>query len=185
MANMKKEDLELLERLHIDHEQVCDGSGLTSRECRDYMNESGFRYAYNVSPCSKAGHTLRTKSWNCLHCTSAPKAFAERYRSDGYIYIACSDDLNLIKIGTCSNLKLRLNSLRNQGYGEAYDWEMIKWIHVSKDSGQIEHFVQAELKPYYVRTSYFKEGRTQSTYEIFDCSVERAWDLLKKYRENS
>lgn len=179
---MKKEDADLIRRLGINEELVFDGTGYKKSECQSYMYDAEYRFAYGVAPCRDYGHTFRTRSWDCLHCKPASFAFQERHYSKGYVYIAFSQRLNLIKIGTCSNINSRNKSLQTQNYGGSDDWQISLYTFFEENAGKIEAQVQSELKPYFVSKSYLRDGFKKVSYEIFNYGVEAAWQILKKYK---
>jgi hypothetical protein len=182
MATMKKEDADLIKRLGISEELIFDGTGYKKGECQSYMYDAGYRFVYGISPCKALGHTLRTRSWHCLHCDPAKYAYQERHYNKGYVYIAFSNHLKLIKIGTCSNIKSRNKSLQSQNYGGADDWQISLYTYFEEDAGKIEALVQSELKPYFVSKSYLRDGFKKVSYEIFNYGVEAAWKILKQYK---
>lgn len=180
---MKEEDVNLIKRLGISEEDVFDGTEFKKSECISYMKDAGYRFAYGVSPCKASGHTLRTRSWHCLHCNPASYAFQERHFNKGYVYVAFSNRLNLIKIGTCSNIKSRNKSLRSQNYGGTNDWQISLYTFFEEDAGKIEALVQSELKPYFVSKNYLRDGFKKISYEIFNYGVEAAWKIVKKHKK--
>ena len=179
---MKKEDADLIKRLGINEEDIFDGSGYKKSECISYMYDAGYRFVYGVAPCKALGHTFRTRSWHCLHCKPANYAFQERHHDKGFVYIAYSNTLKLIKIGSCLNVKSRNKTLQSQNYGGTDDWQIVFSIYLEEGAGKVELLVQSKLKPHFHAQSYLRDGQNKITYETFNYGVEAAWKILKQYK---
>ncbi|WP_158270565.1 GIY-YIG nuclease family protein [Limnohabitans sp. Jir72] len=178
---MNKLDENLLETMRIPQSLLYNGYGLNTVQCRKAMKEGGFKYSYGVSQCIQCGHTIRTISWNCIHCSPSSIKYESRYREGGYVYIGSSEFLGLIKIGSCKNIKNRINSLRDQKYAGADDWKIIKSMHFTKNSGEIENKILQSLKEYSIEISYKKDGRLQRARELLNCPPAHAFDELNKH----
>lgn len=60
-----------LEKHGIETKQLLDAKGLSPSEYKALMQSKGKLIAYNVVPCQKEGHTLRTSSGHCAQCDTS------------------------------------------------------------------------------------------------------------------
>ena len=67
----------------------------------------------------------------------------------------------------------RKTTLRDQGYGGAYDWVLIDFCHV-KRMGDVERRTHQLLAPHAAEGTYWKDEREQAATELFQCSFSRA-----------
>ena len=74
-SSLTKTQLKFLERHNIKDNQILDASGLTKIEYKARMKSEGKRIAYNVAPCKKRGHTLRTHTGGCAQCNITKAGF--------------------------------------------------------------------------------------------------------------
>lgn len=182
---MKKLDQDLIFRIGIDTSLIFNGHGFNTVQCRALMKEKGCKYAYGVSECTNCGHTLRTTSWNCVHCSPSSSRYAPRHYESGFVYIALSNSLGLVKIGTCKVIKNRKKSLNEQKYAGANDWTIIEFIYFPENSGMIEKYIQGNLKKFSVQIAYEKEGKQQIANELFNCTINQALSELLKYKKSN
>jgi hypothetical protein len=144
------------------------------------MKDLGMNFAFGVSPCSKFGHTLRTRAGHCVQCNTANIAFQLRKEEKGSIYIAGSPSSRLIKIGVTNDVDARIRMLNHYGYGGYQDWEVLLRAFI-ETAGMVEIEAQRELDPYSVEGFYFREGRKVEALELFRCSYIQAKDAVLAY----
>ena len=178
MTNLTSEQKEFLSSYGINENEIFNASGLRREEYSVIMRANDFKAAYGVTPCKKNNHSLRNRSGNCLQCYPASIGYEKNHNRGGYVYIAQSKTGEIIKIGTTENILARTKTLNEQKYGSQSDWTIPVAREVSKNCGKIEKALHAELKQFYVFGHYFKDGKNQSTYELFEYPIGSATQLL-------
>lgn len=159
--------------------KVFNATGMSKPHYQQEMSELGMVVAYGVSPCKKAGHTLRTRGGHCAQCNTAALAFVMRYDNRGEIYVAKSSQIALIKIGVAKDHQERLRTLNSHGYGGATDWDVYFYCETN-NAGRVEFLAQQSLKKYCVTRSYFRTGNTINCQELFNCKAELAVGVIKR-----
>jgi T5orf172 domain len=168
-----KEQLAFLTKHGIPRSQLFNATGMSPSQYKFEMKALGMRIAYGVSPCDKAGHTLRTKNGHCVQCGTHHLAFSRRYENIGDVYVAEARSVGLIKIGTAEDADARQESLNYFGYGGGWDW-MIKYVQRCDKAGRVEFNAHRALMAHSVQRNYEKQGNTVSCSELFVCSVATA-----------
>jgi hypothetical protein len=158
--------------------EVLDATGLSKAEYQARMEEQDKLFAFGVTPCKEAGHTIRTKAGHCIECSTARIAYQRRHHIKGVVYIAGSHSKKLIKIGCTNDIDNRLKDLITGGYGQATDWEILLSAHGVLDAGRVECAVHRELINHNIAGTYIKQGRENICYELFRCSYKIARDFL-------
>ena len=138
MSNLNKEQLAFLKEHKVSSKFVFDAKGLKKSEYKEIMKDLNKLVAFNVTPCSKFGHTLRTRSGHCCQCNTAYLEFQKRNDSEGIVYIAKSLLGKIIKIGFTKSIQIRSESLNRTKYGGFNDWIIVYAIE-SKEAGKIEN----------------------------------------------
>lgn len=128
-------------------------------------------------PCYQ-GHRLRTRAGHCIECDTARIAYARRYESPGYVYIAASKAEKLLKVGCCVEPEQRQRNLNLQRYGGTDDWQIIAWCK-TPSMGQIEFDIQKQLADISTERIYKKDGRDQITRELFRYEINRVWQTYR------
>lgn len=159
--------------------QVFDATGIKTGDYKRIMKELGMAVAIGVTPCKKAGHTLRDSGGHCLQCGTHNIAFRRRYHESGTLYVARSENLGLTKIGTAKVVGKREYTLNNCGYGGSSDWKMQFTQHCDKVA-RVELEVHQILKNHNVSKSYWKQDNLVDCSEIFDCEVELAIKAIEQ-----
>ena len=178
MATLSIEQQVFLEQQGIALSRVFNASGMPKPSYQQAMSDLGMIVAYGVSPCKKAGHTLRTKAGHCIQCNTAVLAFVMRYDDRGEVYVAHSSQVSLTKIGVANTHQERLRTLNSQGYGGATDWS----VHYCREldrAGRVEFMAQQALNQYRVSRPYVRTGQTVDCQELFDCPVALAVEAVK------
>jgi hypothetical protein len=129
--------------------------------------------------CRK-GHRLKTRSRHCAQCDSSRLAYQKRHRQSGHVYIAGSLTRKLIKVGgTTEPISERERRLRQGKVAGADDWEILESVEVS-EYGKLEKTAHGLLRAFAVPTTYVKDGQTQESHEVFQCSFSRARAAIRE-----
>jgi hypothetical protein len=174
MAKLIESQIKFLKSYGIDKKETFDASGYSKSEYRVKMDELSLKIAYGVTPCAKAGHTLRTKYGQCIQCHPKFIVFQKRNDDGGVVYVAFSNEESYIKIGCTKNIKTRAKTLREQNYGGYSDWTISFSKDVPENAGKIEFEMHNRLRQHSVAGEYYKDGKMQKTREMFKYSVEKA-----------
>ncbi len=158
---------------------VFDASGLDKKTYKEVMDELGIEFAYGVTPCKRAGHTLRTRAGHCIQCDTAKIAYQLRYNESGIVYVAYSEKLSLTKVGVAKNVNERLKNLNSHGYGGTKDWKIYSRKEC-KMSGQIEMQIHKYLAVHQALRNYEKAGNIVECRELFHCRPDMAIEYLQK-----
>ena len=173
MAKLSDDQLVFFAANGLSERDAFDASGMRRAAYQAEMRALKKLVAYGVSPCAKAGHTLRALSGNCLQCNPLNLVFHQRFESSAWLYIAYSEEGEIVKIGVTKNVKTRNKSLRSQAYGGLQDWDIKSAIQVPV-AGEIENEIQNALAQHRHFAQYLKNNHRQSTYELFNCSLSDA-----------
>lgn len=179
---LSKSQLRFLDNHNVPLEKLFDAKGLKKKEYRTKMKELNKAVAFNVVPCRKKGHTLRSRSGHCVQCNTAYLAFQKRNDSKGIVYIAESIKGHIIKVGYSKSFKTRSESLNRTEYAGFSDW-IIKFAVESKNAGKIEHKISAILNEHSKKIEYEHDNHLQIATEIYDCSFHLAKEELLKICE--
>jgi len=177
---LSKEQLDFIHSINIDPSRIFDASNMPRKEYSKIMKENNFEIATGVTPCKKGNHTFRDKSGNCIQCNPLSITHKRNHHRSGYVYIAHSEISNLIKIGTTKNFANRQKTLNSEAYGGYSDWIIYDYIYINDNCGALEQKMHSTLKKYHVISQYFKNGITQSTYELFKFPPQKAKKLLSE-----
>jgi hypothetical protein len=165
--------------LNVPLWRVFDATGIGRKDYMVEMEALDHWIAISVNPCTKVGHTMRTRSGHCPHCDSKQLGFLIRYDKLGEVYIAQGKRGTLIKIGFALNAASRLVGLIGYTYGGVTDWEMKLILPCSK-ANRVETIAHALIGEHRVTPpvpTYVKEGRLVECRELFSCKyvvAERA-----------
>lgn len=178
---LTKDELTFLRSQGLTADDVYDGRHQSSAGWKAGVRAAGKTVVLGT-PCSSQGHRLRTRSGHCAQCDTKKLSFQKRHNSEGYIYIAGSKSAKLLKVGTCVDIEQRHRNLRNQGYGNIADWEMLFTAKVDA-GGKIESDALARLSKYKVVRNYNKDGKQQEAAEMlktrFSIAVAAVQESLK------
>ena len=173
------------ERLFLSSQKIklaelFDASGMSSSAAKTAMEKAEKLFACGTDPCGNFGHRLRTRSWHCIQCDTAKISFIRRVYKPAYVYIAASIRLQLIKVGSTVDILSRERSFGRQGYGGAFDWNIVCRVWC-KHSGRVELDTHTALGAYLVKLPYEKAGKIVEAREMFACGYERAQHALSVY----
>ena len=137
MAHLTTDQLQFLKLQRISPSFLFDGTGLTPTDRKQSMETLGRYFYYGGAPCKEEGHTLRTKAGHCIQCDTAKIAYQLRNSASGYVYLAYSKSSMLLKIGyTKHHPQDRGLFLRKENYGNVSDWDIKKFVQLSRDAGE-------------------------------------------------
>ena len=179
MAGLTSEQIRFLKEQKVEPKYIFDADGLSKSEYRVIMKELNKLVAYNVTPCLKEGHTLRTRSGHCCQCDTAKLAFQKRNDSGGIVYIAGSLTGELVKIGFSKAVEVRTESLNRTKYAGFNDWKILYALK-SKNAGRIETRANSLLHKYAFSVDYEHDGHWQDSYETYHCAYSKAKEFVKK-----
>lgn len=178
-AGLSKAQKQFIDLQKISYSNVFDASGLKRAKYMAAMKDSDYVVAVNVTPCEKYGHQIRSRYGKCVQCNTAALEFQDRKNREGYVYVCYSAINGFAKIGMTGNPDQRFGVLKNQQYASVSDWEMVYKIEC-RHAGLVEYESQKLIERFRIERTYSKDGRTQSCYEIFECSAAEATGAVKK-----
>ena len=179
MTELTADQISFLQSQNIPLSSVFDASGMRKSDYPFAMRVEGKRFAFGVTPCKAAGHTLRTRAGHCIQCDPSKIAFMLRHDSWAHIYIAGSKAGRLIKIGYTTDVDVRIDTLNSEEYGGQKDWQILATAF-HPQAGRVEFFTHAKLELFAVPGEYVKDGRPQKCYELFRCNFVDALDALQR-----
>jgi hypothetical protein len=183
MLGLTSDQIRFLKEQKIHPKFIYDAQGLSQPEYRLIMKDLNKIIAYNVTPCRKEGHTLRTRSGHCCQCDTAKIAFITRNDSSGVVYIAGSLAGQVIKIGFTKAVKVRSESLNRTKYAGFNDWKILYALE-SKFAGRIETKSNSLLHKYSYSLDYDHDGHWQDSYETYRCSYSKTKEFVRKVYES-
>jgi len=170
MAKYSQQIIRFLRKHSVDESLVFDAAGMCTKDWKENMRSTGMILAIGVSPC-KLGHKLRTRGGHCVQCDPSKLAFQKRYDDSGFVYVAYSKKLKVVKIGSAYNVVRRAQTLNEQIYGGGQDWVIKKSWGVD-NVGRVENNAQRILMKYNATFQYLKEDRVVTASELFKCSIK-------------
>lgn len=173
MTELNKEQVAFLKQHNVSLKFVFNADGLRKTEYKEVMKDLNKMIAYNVTPCTKFGHTLRTRSGHCCQCNTAHLEFQKRNDSAGIVYIAVSSIKNVIKIGFTKSIEIRSESLNRTQYAGINDWKIVYAIK-SDSAGKVENRICTELSDYSSYIDYEHDNHIQLASEIFKIDWQQA-----------
>ncbi len=173
MAALSPEQTAFLKKQEIPPSKVFDASRMSRAQYSQIMRELELIIAFGVTPCGKAGHTLRTSAGHCAQCNTQAIAFIRRTYNEGDVYVARSDRAKLVKVGVASDAKKRMHWLNDYRYGDAEDWILVYSRRVPK-AGRIEFLIHSDLVRYAKPSLYTKFGKQVWCKETYACSSSTA-----------
>ena len=176
-------DLTSLENRFLDNHNIkptdiYDGRGQSGA----YWKKEAKKYGSVIvlsNDCTK-GHRLKLRSGHCAQCKPEGIYFQFRYYSKQFVYIAASMSGMIYKVGTAKDIYERQITLKKQGYGGYYDWEII--AHSIADiSGEIEVNIHRDLYQYQIYGSYRKGAYKTDSREMFKAPLPVIWGSFVKH----
>ena len=179
MAELTSDQIRFLKEQKIHPKFVFNAQGLSKTDYRVIMKELNKMIAFNVTPCKKEGHTLRTRSGHCCQCDTAKIAFQKRNDSAGIVYIAGSLTGEVVKIGFSKAVEIRTESLNRTKYAGFNDWKILYALK-SNDAGKIETKSNSLLHEYAFSLDYEHDGHWQDSHETYHCAYSKAKGFVEK-----
>lgn len=176
MAKLSRSDEAFLDLHGIPLTATFDASGMRAAAWKQAMRDQGKLIAYGVS-CLR-GHSLKTRAGNCVRCNTANIAYALRPSKPGYVYIAHSKALGLVKIGFSQDPDNRVYIANLEGYGGAADWA-IKVQHYATSAGRIELELHSLLHSHKDPRYWYRNGDLIEAREVYSCSASFAQRTLR------
>jgi hypothetical protein len=174
---LTKAEKAFLAKYEISPQCVMDGTGLPRKKYAEVLRATGKLLAWGVTPCARQGHRIRNAHGKCVMCYPATLVFSRRHRAPGYVYVAHSPALRIIKIGLTSDNADRVSQLRMHNLGGVNDWKIHRTVFCEK-AGEIELAVQQKLAKFQVDTPFSsKEGYCRET---FNCGLRTATAALRE-----
>jgi hypothetical protein len=96
--NITEEQLVFLKENNIPLSKVFDATNQKREVYRKSMKALEKLIAINATPCSKYGHTIRTRNGHCCQCNTASIAYIKRHYANGYVYIVGSQENKVLKV---------------------------------------------------------------------------------------
>ena len=179
MAKITKTQRAFLDHMDIPLGRLFDATGMRPGDYKREMSALGMLVAIGVTPCGKAGHTMRTSAGHCAECRPANLAFHRRYDAPGEVYVARSKSGLLTKVGSAKDAQGRLRNLNVYQYGGASDWT-IEFCEASSTAGRVEFAAHRGLAKHLANGNYFKDGRYIECQEIFSCGTSVAIKAVQR-----
>jgi hypothetical protein len=179
MQRLTKKQTDFLNEHKVHPKFVFNANGMSKSDYRPIMKELNKYIAFNVTPCKKSGHTLRTRSGHCCQCNTAHMEFQKRNDSAGITYIAGTLTGNVIKIGFSKAVEVRSESLNRTNYAGFKDWKILFGLE-SKNAGRIETKANTLLNDYAFSLDYEHDGHWQDSHETFHCSYSKAKEFVNQ-----
>jgi hypothetical protein len=178
MAELTSEQRAFFAAHSIALSTVFDASGMRRTDYQAAMKQLGKSFAFGVTPCKRAMHTLRTRGGHCIQCDHSQIAYMLRYDATAYIYVAASAGGRLIKVGSSGDIQERCGILNAFRYGGQRDWQMLAFANCPA-AGRVEFAVHARLAVFQVLGGYVQGGKEKSCYELFRCDFADARDAIR------
>ena len=179
MTTLSKDQISFLIEQKIPLSTVFDAKGLGQKQYYSVMKDLGKKVAIGVTPCRKAGHTLRTRHHHCIQCNTAAMTFLSRFDELGSIYIAGSRKGKIIKVGFSNDTLKREKTLNNYGYGGFNDWQILYFVEC-QDGGRVEFRIHKELAVYNTPRQYLRDNYSVDCLELFQCGYGTAIDAFEQ-----
>jgi len=112
---------------------------------------------------------------------AADEKFRREQYEDGFVYIAQSQSMKLIKIGITKDPKnQRTGRLNRERYAGTSDWRLL-YRGNFKCMGIVEHNVKERLFTYKTTRTFTRKGETRKRVakEIFECDYSVAKQAIK------
>ena len=178
MTKLTVEQERFLNRHSISISAVLDASGMARSTYSVVAKRLGKDYVIGVTPCGRAGHTMRTRKGACLQCNTAHIAFGRRFSSNGFVYIVGSLKNEVIKVGLTNDPSNRADTLNRDEYGGGYDWKLLYYAKVPS-AGRVEFDAQKHLRDYAAPLTYISHGVETHCLETFRCNYLRAISAIR------
>ena len=179
MTRLNREQLAFFGAKQVPLSRVFDATGMQRPDYQTAMKDLDKWVAYGVTPCTKKGHTLRTRGGHCVQCDTKPLGFLIRFDAPGQVYVAKSLRPCLVKIGCSKDTERRIDLLNQWAYGGRTDWVACYWEECAA-AGVVENFAQQQLSKHAKQGIYYPNGSVvRECRELFTCKPAVAIKALK------
>lgn len=161
-------ELEFLSSQGLSAIDVFDTKGRSPKSVKEDAKALGKAILLGA-PCQAAGHRLRTRSGHCAQCDSSKIAYQRRTEVQSDVYVAISNSLGWVKVGSSTNISARQYKLNFDAYGGATDWKLIFFVRAER-GGRLELAAHSALSQFCIEAEYTKDGQLQVSRECFSCS---------------
>jgi len=182
MAKICKEQDAFLTQYGVPLSKVFDAEGWKTAAYQTKMKELDQWVAIGVKACANYGHTMRSRSGQCIQCDPKQLNFFLRYDLPGEVYVASSTSMGFIKIGSSNDSMKRMSNLNSYCYGGANDWRVAFSIACGKaNRAEVEaHKLLSEFRVRNPVPTYIKEGKQIECRELFTCGEVTAIRAVRK-----
>lgn len=178
---LNQEQINFLIQHKVPSEKVFDAKNMSKQDYRSKMKRLGKIVAFNVTPCKKSGHQLRSRSGHCIMCNTSSLGFQKRNDFSGFVYFAFSEKSKQLKVGFTESPNKRINSLNAQSYGNTTDW-IIKHLVFTPFGMHLENQIHQKLYQFATKELYPKTKEFTETRELYRCDVEYAMKILNNLK---
>jgi hypothetical protein len=179
---LTEQEIIFLKSQGIRPEEVFDGRGMSNPTWKDRAKQGEFDFIL-AGRCTNGGHRLKSRSGHCIQCDTAKISFIRRENAKANVYLAAAKNRTVIKIGYASFIYAREETLRKQGYGGHWDWEILCWVK-TQYAGKIEREISHLFSDKRISGSYFKDNKIQESVEMFSYDASTAIDLFSDFTKN-
>ncbi|WP_159080027.1 GIY-YIG nuclease family protein [Methyloceanibacter sp. wino2] len=187
MLKLTDDQLRSLGRHKLPVDSVLDARGMRTSDWKIELKRQNKSLALVDSPCQK-GHAarLRLSSGHCVECSPQGVAHWKRHQVPGFVYVAVSRKLRLVKIGIAQLASERADALIKDEYGGADDWQLIYRRKFDK-AGWVEAKAQTSLAEYSSPRTYTRKhhGKSVTARELFSCDYSKAIGSVESLCEHA
>lgn len=176
MAKLTARDTIFVEKHGIAVASLFDASGMPTWQWKDRMRAEGKLFAFGVR-CLR-GHSLKSRSGNCIRCNTANITFQLRASRPGFVYIARSAMTKLTKVGFSANdVQNRVYIANLEGYATATDWRVVEEVF-SIAAGRLEIEVHKALRERRRPQAWVRNGWECEAHGVYRCTLGEARKAL-------
>lgn len=179
MLDLTDGEFQFLAEHGLEAGDVFDGRLLPPALRKAGAKEDGKTVVLRDPARSVCGHRLTTRAGHCVQCDTSKLAYERRHEQPALVYIAGSTSLRVVKVGVTLDAHQRLSNLNSQAYGGARDWEMLFHVGFNR-AGAVENRTQQRLKKAVGDFMTIKDGREQSSIELFQNTFTEALTALSE-----
>jgi hypothetical protein len=158
--------------MEVPRSAVLDARGMRRATYQSELKRHGKSLALVADPCNK-GHDvrLRLSSGHCVECSPIGLSKVKTRHKPGFLYVAFSRSLGLLKVGSAISSIERADGLNRDGYAGATDWGVV-YRRKFTEVGVIEDRVHTALSPWKVVLEYTRRGHgtVVKASEVFSCT---------------
>ena len=182
MARLTARDAIFVEKHGISVASLFDASGMPTWQWKERMRAEGKLFAFGVR-CFR-GHSLKSRSGNCIRCNTANITFQLRPSRAGFVYIARSARSKLTKVGfSADDVQNRIYIANLEGYAGAKDWSVVGEAY-SEAAGRVEIEVHKALREYRQTQAWVRNGWECEAHEVYRCTRRQAREALAAARSH-